>query len=299
MDKRLFHIVDVFAEERLAGNQLAVFENGHLYSEEEMRRLTREMNFSESTFIFPSESAGGLHRVRIFTPQGELPFAGHPTLGTAFIIATRLSGPVPPERVVLDLKAGHIPVTLEYGPGGSVTRLTMRQLPPVFGPVVSSEVIAKALGLPASALDTRYPAQEVSTGVPFLMVPLRTRAALEAVEVDPRAVALALASIEAEAVLVFCPEPESAENQLAARVFVPHIGVPEDPATGSANGCLAAYLLRHSYFGSGPLDIRVEQGYQMGRPSLLYLSGHVEDAQYTIRVGGKVQPVAEGALLFP
>lgn len=296
MDEHGFYLVDVFAEEPRAGNQLAVFENGHLYSEDEMQHLAREMNFSESTFIFPQESADGRYKVRIFTPQIEMPFAGHPTLGTAFIIATALNQ-TPPAEVTLDLKAGLIPVALSYGPDGEVSRLTMQQLPPEFGPVVDSEVIAAALGLPADAIDERYPAQQVSTGVPFLIVPLRTRSAIEAVQVDPPAVAQALASMDANAVLVFCPEPYEAENQLTARVFVHYMGIPEDPATGSANGCLAGYLLRYKYFGDGPLDIRVEQGYQMGRKSLLYLIGERDGEQYTIRVGGKVQRVARGCLL--
>ena len=292
----MFHLVDVFAEEPLAGNQLAVFENGHLYSEAAMQQLAREMNFSETTFLFPHESTADGYKVRIFTPQAELPFAGHPTLGTAFVIATALS-PTPPAGVVLNLKAGRIPVALEYGPGDAITRLTMQQLPPVFGPLVDGAALAAALGLPATALDPRFPPQEVSTGVPFTIVPLRTRADVDAVSVDPAAVAQALAAVAGKGVLVFCPEPYRAANQLNARVFVHYLGVPEDPATGSGCGCLAAYLLRHRYFGAGPLDIRVEQGYQMGRPSLLYLSGDADGDQYQVRVGGKVQSVARGQLL--
>ncbi|MDQ6694418.1 MAG: PhzF family phenazine biosynthesis protein [Chloroflexota bacterium] len=295
MDEPKFHIVDVFAEEPFAGNQLAVFENGHLYSDAEMQRLAREMNFSEITFIFPRESEDGCHKVRIFAPQGEMPFAGHPTLGTAFVIATSLSA-VPPAEVALSLKAGRIPVRLDYGERGEVCRLTMQQLPPVFGPEVDPAAIAEALGLPADALDARYPVQQVSTGVPFLIVPLSTRSALETIKVEPQAVSRALAHVDAKAVLAFCPEPYEPQNQLSARVFVHHMGIPEDPATGSANGCLAGYLLHYEYFGAGPLDIRVEQGYGMGRKSLLYLTGERSGDQYRVQVGGKVQRVARGSL---
>jgi len=225
-----------------------------------------------------------------------VPFAGHPTLGTAFVIATALSAARPPE-IVLDLKAGHIPVRLAYAESGEITRLTMQQLPPVFGPEADSSDVAIALGLTVDALDTRYPLQEVSTGVPFLIVPLRARAGMEAIQVDPAAVSRALAQMDAKAVLVFCPEPYEPQNQLSTRVFVHYMGIPEDPATGSANGCLAGYLLHHRYYGAGPLDIRVEQGYQMGRKSILYLAGEKQGDQYSVQVGGKVQRVARGSLV--
>ncbi|MGI8587327.1 MAG: PhzF family phenazine biosynthesis protein [Chloroflexia bacterium] len=292
MDEKVFYIVDVFAEEQYSGNQLAVFLNGHLYSDDEMQRLAKEMNFSESTFHFPHESSRGLHRVRIFTPAEELPFAGHPTLGTAFVIASRLY-PAPPAEAVLALNAGEIPVKIELDAAGQIGRLTMKQLQPQFGPTLDPEPVARMLGLPPDALDARYPAEDVSTGVHCLIVPLVSRAALEAIRVAPDLVAEALAPFSAKTVLAFCRETYEQGHDLNARVFAPLVGVAEDPATGSAGGCLTAYLLRHRYFGGDSLDIRLEQGYQMGRKSLLYLAGSVSDGGFEIYVGGRVQPVAE------
>ncbi len=295
MDERRFFIVDVFAEQRFSGNQLAVFLNGHLYSDAEMQHLAHEMNFSESTFVLPHESRDGAHRVRIFTPTGELPFAGHPTLGTAYIIATELAD-TPPATVTLDLKAGRIPVALEHDAAGAISRLTMRQLPPTFSPPLDPARVAAVLDLPVTALDSRYPVQEVSTGMQFLIVPLRTLADVRAIRSAGLAAAMLEQGLADHAVLVFCPETYDPAHQLNTRVFVPHMGIPEDPATGSANGCLTGYLVQHSYFGAHPFTIQVEQGYEVQRPSLLYLSGAHEGDTITIQVGGKVQLIAEGRL---
>ncbi|HUS14719.1 MAG TPA: PhzF family phenazine biosynthesis protein [Chloroflexia bacterium] len=296
MADRIFHIVDVFAEERFSGNQLAVFLDGHAYSDAEMRQLAKQFNFSEISFVFPNESSGTRFKARIFTPDEELPFAGHPTLGTAFIVARELLR-VPVPEVVLDVPAGLIPVTIEYDSAGAIGRLTMRQLAPSFGPIVPPEVAAQMLGVPVDAIDTRYPVQEVSTGVPFLIVPLRTLDAANGSWLDARAQAAALEGTTAKGVLVFCPQTFEPQNQLNVRVFVPVAGIPEDPATGSANGCLTAYLLEHQYLSPGPFSIRVEQGYQMGRKSILYLAGAREDGTYRIEIGGAVQHWARGTLV--
>jgi trans-2,3-dihydro-3-hydroxyanthranilate isomerase len=311
MDARRFFIVDVFAESRYSGNQLAVFLNGHLYADDEMQRIAREMNFSETTFILPHQSRDGTHRVRIFTPAAEVPFAGHPTLGTAWVIATHLLDGESPAEVTLDLKAGQIPVALERDATGTVRRLIMRQLPPRFGPPRDAAVYAAQLGLPADALDPRYPVQEVSTGLAFVIVPLRRLADVQGLNAGKIAAAAAPGD---PPILVFCPETEDPANGLHARVFVWDQGIPEDPATGSANGNLAGYLAAHQYFGSGTVQVRVEQGLEMGRPSVLYLAAAQPAAQLPImgrpaerwlvpeqvaaairiQVGGRVQPVAEG-----
>lgn len=296
MTVREFYIVDVFAEEKYAGNQLAVFTQGHLYSDEEMLRLTREMNYSESTFIFPEESAGNTFKVRIFTPAQEVPFAGHPTLGTAYIIQKEfLKQPVP--EIVLDLKVGKIPVAVTYDVAGQPENLQMKQVEPKFGCVLDAPTAAEILSLPLEAIDARFPVQEVSTGLPFLIVPLKKLQDIRSARVNLERFAQVFDRLEARAILVFCPETYEKESHLNVRVFVHYYGVPEDPATGSGNGCLTGYLVRHRYFGSDRIDIKVEQGYEIGRKSALRLLGNEEDGRVNVFVGGKVVPVARGQLL--
>jgi trans-2,3-dihydro-3-hydroxyanthranilate isomerase len=295
MPDKTFHIVDVFAEQPYSGNQLAVFMDGAQYSDAAMQTLAKEMNYSETTFILPQDRMTGHYPVRIFTPAAELPFAGHPTLGTTFIIARELLR-TPAQEIVLDLKAGAVPVRLSYDAAGQIERVTMQQLPPAFGQTLDAATAARFLGLPEDAIDPRYPVQEVSAGMYYLIVPLRDLAAIRAIRVDPAQVAAALESFEAKVVLTFCPQTYEPQNQLNARVFVHHYGIPEDPATGGANGPLLAYLLHHRYLGSPSIDIRVEQGYEIGRKSILYLTGQIADDAYQIHIGGKVQHIARGQL---
>jgi trans-2,3-dihydro-3-hydroxyanthranilate isomerase len=283
-----FYIVDVFAEEKYAGNQLAVVRGGAGLPDETLQKIALEMNYSETTFVLSEEEPGGGYDVRIFTPGDEIPFAGHPTLGTAYVIQYEiLAGPV--ESITLKLKAGEIPVTF-----GEV--LWMRQLPPTFGATLDSALIAPTLNLEMADLDDRSPVQEVSTGLPALIVPLRDLDALQRCKVDwERHTEVAGPG---KNLYVFCPEShDDGPGDLSARMFANDPGVPEDPATGSAAGCLAAYLLGHAYLGTDSIDVRVEQGYEIGRPSLLYLQAARDGDQTTVHVGGKVQMVARGELV--
>ena len=283
-----FTIVDVFAEEKYAGNQLAVVRGAAGLSDETLQKITREMNYSETTFILSEEERDGGYDVRIFTPGGEVPFAGHPTLGTAHVIRDEILSS-PAERVVLNLEAGKIPVTF-----GDV--LWMRQLPPTFGPESDPNRLARVLGLEDRDLDDRHPVQEVSTGLPAIIVPLRSLDALRRCRVHwdlYRETAAAGKNLYA-----FCPEPhEDGPGDISARMFTDDLGIPEDPATGSAAGCLAGYLVEHRLFGADAVDVRVEQGYEMGRPSLLYLRADREGDTINVSVGGKVQMVARGELV--
>ena len=284
-------IVDVFAEEKYAGNQLAVVRYGSGLSDLQMQKIAREMNYSETTFIISSEQRNGGYDVRIFTPKEEVPFAGHPTLGTAYIIQNRiLEEPV--EKVVLNLKVGQIPVTFQ--PNGI---LWMRQKEPTFGKTFDKETIARILSIDADTIDDRFPIQEVSTGLPFIIVPLRKLETTKKCRIITDRLFDLIKDTEAKAILVFSPETYNPSNNLNVRVFVDYFGIPEDPATGSGNGCLAGYLMKHQYFRTEQLNIRVEQGYEIGRPSLLHLNGEVRDGKIAVSVGGNVIPVAEGQLL--
>ncbi|TRO48128.1 PhzF family phenazine biosynthesis protein, partial [Candidatus Bathyarchaeota archaeon] len=207
-----FHIVDVFAEEKYAGNQLAVFRDEEGLPGDLMQRIAKEMDFQESTFITEADTDGLVFKVRIFTRERELPFAGHPTLGTAHVIQRAILGRRV-ERVTLDLKAGMIPVTFSYA-GGEADVLWMKQLNPVFGETHPPGPVAEFLGLRADDIDTRWPIQEVSTGVPFFMVPLRTRDAVVRTRINRDRLAEYTHGTEAKSPLVFCREPVDPGNHL-------------------------------------------------------------------------------------
>lgn len=288
----VFYIVDVFAEEKYAGNQLAVFRGADGLSDTEMQRFAKEMNFSETTFILSERERDRGYDVRIFTPAEEVPFAGHPTLGSAFIIRHEIIG-TRVEKVVLNLKVGQIPVTFIHRQG-QADELRMKQRPPEFGRTFEKETVASSLNLSSRDIDERFPIQEVSTGLPFIIVPLKTRDAIKRARLLRENFFEMVKDSDAKCPLVFCPEPYSSENDLNARMFGDYFNVPEDPATGSANGCLAAYLVKNRYFGEPGIRVRVEQGYEIGRPSLLYLEAEEREDTIDVYVGGKVFLVAKG-----
>ncbi len=291
MNKIPFYIVDVFAEKKYAGNQLAVFRKAKELNSEEMQQIARETNFSETTFILQDELHDGGYDVRIFTPGEEVPFAGHPTLGTAHIIRNEiLKGKA--EAIILNLKVGKIPVT--FAPDGYCW---MKQIEPEFGKRHPAESLAAILNLSIDDIDGRFPVQEVSTGLPFFIVPLRTLDALKSAKVNRDKYFAFIKESWAKGILVFCPQAHEARNDISVRVFVDCFGIPEDPATGSGNGCLAGYLVKHRYFGKDSVDLRNEQGYEIGRPSLLLLKAEQQGQKIHISVGGKSVTVAKGEFL--
>jgi trans-2,3-dihydro-3-hydroxyanthranilate isomerase len=288
-----FYLVDVFAKEKYAGNQLAVVMNAGVLSTAEMQKIANEMHFSETTFILSSEKRQGGYDVRIFTPNAEVPFAGHPTLGTAYVIKRFIAGDSA-GNVVLNLQVGQIPVRFEQAEANEAI-LWMKQIPPSFGKTFKAAQLAKLLLLKVDDFDSRFPIQEVSTGLPFIVVPLKTLEAVKRARVN-------LSSLQKMAdeihggIVVFCPQTFDPRNNLHVRVFVDLFGIPEDSATGSGNGCLASYLSRYRYFGTSMVDIKVEQGYEIKRPSLLLLKARKTDDFLQVEVGGKVFLVAEGKL---
>jgi|Deesub1362B_J571_1020462.scaffolds.fasta_scaffold02483_5 trans-2,3-dihydro-3-hydroxyanthranilate isomerase len=295
MSKLTFYIVDVFAEEKYAGNQLAVFRNAEALSDTEMQQIAKEMNYSETTFILSEEKQNYKYDVRIFTPEEEVPFAGHPTLGTAYVIQHEIIKE-PIERIILNLKVGQIPVTINYS-GEQVDVLWMKQVTPTFGKIFDAGQISQVLSLDKRDIDDRFPIQEVSTGLPFIIVPLKTLDALKQAKVARDKYFELIKDTQAKAILIFCPETYKEENDLSVRVFADYYGVPEDPATGSGNGCLAGYLVKYRYFGEDRINIRVEQGYEIGRPSLLFLRAEEKEGKINISVGGKVIMIAKGEFI--
>jgi trans-2,3-dihydro-3-hydroxyanthranilate isomerase len=286
-----FYIVDVFTEKKYAGNQLAVFRNTAGISSKEMQNIAREINFSETTFILSDVQNNGGYDVRIFTPKEEVPFAGHPTIGTAHIIHREIIQRKSID-IVLNLMVGQIPVV--YGQDGCYW---MKQVQPTFGQEHKPEILADTLGLDVAEIDERFPIQEVSTGLPFFIVPLKNLASLIKANVVKEKYYNLIKDTAAKGILVFCPEVHEPQNNISVRVFVDYYGVPEDPATGSGNGCLAGYLVKYRYFGKDRINIRSEQGYEIGRPSLLFLKAKQDGKYINIFVGGKCVLVAQGKFI--
>ncbi len=260
-----------------------------------MHKFAKEMNYSETTFILSDEQRNGGYDVRIFTPEQELPFAGHPTLGTAFVIQKEIERR-PVERVVLNLKVGQIPVDFKYK-GTDIEIMWMKQINPTFGATFDTGTLSKVLSLDTGDIDDRYPIQEVSTGTPFIMVPLKTLDATKRATINKERYLGLIRDTQAKAILIFCQETYSKANHLNVRVFADYYGVPEDPATGSANGCLAGYLAKHRYFGKDRIDIRVEQGHEIGRPSLLFLKAEDKKDKIDVFVGGRAAMIAKGEFI--
>jgi trans-2,3-dihydro-3-hydroxyanthranilate isomerase len=289
--KLKFFITDVFGETRYSGNQLATFLSASSLSDREMQQIAREINFSETTYILSDTEKEGGYDVRIFTPAAELDFAGHPTLGTAYIIQKQIIKQ-PVDRVVLNLKVGQVPVSFSPSESGEV--LWMRQVAPAFGKELDPESVARILNLRPGEIDDRLPIEEVSTGLPCVIIPLKSMEALRRVRVDRERYDELTRDSWARVLLTFCPGGYTDTQTLGVRVFPVALGIAEDPATGSGNGCLAAYLVRHRYFGANSLDIRVGQGYEIGRPSDVYIRAVKNDEIFRVEVGGRVIPIAEG-----
>ncbi|WP_419887482.1 PhzF family phenazine biosynthesis protein [Neobacillus niacini] len=282
-----FFIVDVFAENKYEGNQLAVFIPERKIDTTEMQKIAREMNFSETTFIMSGLQDNGGYDVKIFSPDSELPFAGHPTLGTAYVInylIDRSEG----SEVKLNLPVGQIPVIFE----DKYAWMTQNQ--PEFGANVEIDRISAALEINRDDINTDFPIQVVSTGLPSVIVHLKSLDALSRCKIGHRAYADLLKDLGDVNLLVFTTETASPENDINVRLFMPIPGYLEDPATGSANGNLAGYLLEHNFFNSNEINYRVEQGAFIGRPSLLKIHAKKTDIHYHIQVGGQIIVVSEG-----
>ncbi len=284
--------LDVFSSRPLEGNMLAVFTDARGMTDAEMQAVARETNLSETTFILPrdaeTERREGV-KVRIFTVQEELNFAGHPTLGTASVIhqRDRIS------EVLLDLRVGKIPVTFSSDSAGMEFG-EMRQRDPEFGMVHDArETIARIAGLKLSDIDTALPIQTVSTGLPFAIVPVRTLAAMRALHVDTQAADEYSSHTDAKFFYFVSRETIAPDAKLHARMLFYN---GEDPATGSAAGCCAAWAVQHGVAASEESAV-IEQGIEMRRPSRIYFRAAKVGASVTnVRVGGHCARASEGVL---
>lgn len=294
-----YYTTDVFTRDRFGGNQLAVFPDARDLDPALMQPIAREFNFSETTFVLPPTDPSNTRRVRIFTPGGELQFAGHPTVGTAFVLAT--TGAIPLQgsetRIVLEEGVGPVPVIIKSDNGKpGFAQLSVAQLPLIGPPAPSARDLAKCLSLePEDVRTGEWGPEGRSCGTPFLMVPVRDRTALARARPNLDAWEAVLAKYWTSKVFFFCNEPELKGSHYRARMFAPTIGVPEDPATGSACAGFAGYLADRDKRADGTLQWRVEQGFEMGRPSLLDLEADRNKGVITgVRVGGNSVLVSKG-----
>lgn len=285
----LYVLLDVFTHNPLEGNQLAVFTDARGLSDAEMQALANETNLSETTFVVPREAAvereHGI-RVRIFTTQEELPFAGHPTLGTAWHLRNLRGG----ELVELDLNAGKIPVRFSTSKIGHMVG-EMRQRDPEFGQIFSAEDVARATCVPLEHIDSSLPIQTVSTGMPFTIVALKSLAAMRELRVDLKS-ATAFAHEHGSKFFYFVSrETQTPGATLHARMQFYN---GEDPATGSAAGCCTAWAVRHGVLASETPGL-IEQGLEIARPSFIQIRGRrTADGATDICVGGGVVEIARG-----
>jgi trans-2,3-dihydro-3-hydroxyanthranilate isomerase len=305
MKKLRYHLVDVFTDRQFGGNPLAVFTDGEGVSDELMQLIAKEMNLSETTFVLPPADAANHFRVRIFTPAQELPMAGHPTVGTTYVLARErmIDSPAGGDAagattIRLEEGVGPIPVDITWK-DGAADFIEMSQPLPTFGPrVEDAAAVARMLSLEASDVDERLPVEVVSCGVPFLFVPLKSLDAARRARPRIDAIERVLGELPRE-VFVFTTETEFDGSGVHSRMFAPGLGVTEDPATGGASGPLGCYLLRHGVIrpAGGELDVTSEQGIEMGRPSFIRIRvAHEGEAITRVRVGGRCRFVGGGHL---
>lgn len=297
-----FFTADVFTKVPFGGNQLAVVPDARGLSDDRMLEIAREFNYSETTFVFPPDDARHTRRLRIFTPGGEVPFAGHPTVGTAHVLAEVGELPLagPETRIIFEEHVGPVPVMIRAEEGRPVfAQLSVAKLPEFGPPTPSRDELARVLSIsPDDITEGRWHPQEVSCGLPFTFVPLRNREAVRRARIRLDAWEEHLGGKTGEMVMVFAMDAEEAGHDVRARMFAPGFSVPEDPATGSACAALGGYLAQRSDASSGTLRWIVEQGYEMGRPSLIEIEADVADGAVTaVRVGGASVLVARGELL--
>jgi len=282
-------ITDVFTSTALTGNQLAVVTDAHQLREDELQLLAKETNLSETTFIYPRDAATERERgvkVRIFTTDEELEFAGHPTLGTANV----LRGTSGAKEVALELRAGTIPVRFEDRASGPAYG-EMTQRDPVFGQIMDRAAVAQAIGLTANDLEADLPVQTVSTGLPFAIVPVKNLAKLQTIPYSWQRAQAFLKSTDAKFFYMVCRETVDPSARIHARMIFYN---GEDPATGSASGCAAAWMAKYGVAASDE-KVMIEQGIEMKRPSKIYVTARRDDDRVVnVRVGGSAIEVARG-----
>jgi trans-2,3-dihydro-3-hydroxyanthranilate isomerase len=301
MNQRSYHLVDVFTDRAFGGNPLAVFLDGRGLSDALMQAIAKEFNLSETTFVLPPKNPANDFRVRIFTPAEELPMAGHPTVGTTFVL-TR-AGLVRPGKertnIILEEGVGPIPVAIDWEDGRAAF-IEMQQPLPKFGPSIEDRAgIAEMLSLETEAIRDDVPIQVVSCGVPFVFVPVKRLEAMRRIRFRPDVEERL--KLPEQNIFVFSTETEFEGSAVHSRMFSPSLGVTEDAATGGATGPLGCYLVRHRVIPSEEeLRCVSEQGVEMGRPSFLHIRiKHSAGEITSVHVGGTCCYMGSGQLELP
>lgn len=305
-----FVTADVFTNHLFGGNPLAIFPDARGLNDHQMQRIAREFNLSETVFVLPPDDPAHTRKLRIFTPGTELPFAGHPTVGAAVMLAAmnEIEFQAPATSIVFEEGVGPVPVLIESsshnGNGGARPgRATLTAArPPEYGPSPpDNELLTSLLGLsPGDLLSSRWQPEAVSCGVPFLFIPLKSLDAVARAELDLALWRELLAHWWAKQVFVFARGGERKGTDYHGRMFAPNMGIAEDPATGAAATAFAGYLAPRVGLAEGTLDMVLEQGFEMGRPSILRIASDFEGGHLkAIRVGGEAVKVSEGTLRLP
>jgi trans-2,3-dihydro-3-hydroxyanthranilate isomerase len=299
-----YSTLDVFTDRPFGGNPLAVFCDQPALPDALMQNIAREFNLSETVFIVPPRDSRALRRLRIFTPTRELPFAGHPTIGAVHTLVetgiANVSGQT--GDFALEVELGLVPIKVQRrAEGPPFLQLTVARLPEIGQPPPSRAELAKLISLTESDIvSDRDFAQGWSCGVPFVFVPVRDRAALAKASPDSAAWKQILHGAWASQLFVFCRDPELPTSDIRARMFAPEFGIMEDPATGVAAAAFGGYLAGRESLRAGTLRWVVEQGFEMGRPSLLHVEADVTEGKVVaVRVGGTAVRMSEGTLTVP
>jgi trans-2,3-dihydro-3-hydroxyanthranilate isomerase len=300
MKKLRYHLVDVFTDRAFGGNQLAVCTDGRGLSTELMQSIAKEFNLSETTFVLPPEDASNNYKVRIFTPGSELPMAGHPTVGTSFILARERMIEVSGDETTIKLEegVGTIPVRLNFK-DGQTDLVWMQQPLPKFGPRLEDvRGVAQMLSLAPDDVDESLPIEVVSCGVPFLYVPLKSLRAARSIRFRLDVWEKLLGNLGVSEVFIFTKETELDGSSVHSRMFAPAIGIQEDPATGAASGPLGCYLVRHKVLPtSQQSEFTSEQGIEMGRTSIIRIVIEQEANEISrVLIGGRCVFMGEGHL---
>jgi trans-2,3-dihydro-3-hydroxyanthranilate isomerase len=298
MRELAYHLVDVFTDTQFGGNQLAVFTEPPVdLPGATMQSIARELNLSETVFVLPPTDPKNHYRLRIFTPGAELPFAGHPTIGTGFVL--HQAGMVPPDDVLrLEEGVGPIEVTLTHEPEGKLL-VNMQQPIPQFGAIYEDrQALAASLSLTVEDLLAGFPAQVVTSGNPFVYVPLKSLDAAGRVRVRLDLYETIVAALDVRGIYVFTTEVTRAGSTVHSRLFAPQMGISEDPATGSAGGPVGAYLLHYGLVDAAAARHMIcEQGIEMNRPSIIHISIQGTPEQIMgANIGGYTQPIGSGVL---
>lgn len=299
-----FHQADVFTDEPFGGNPVAILPDAQGLADEELQKIAREMNLSETVFVVPPTDPKASAKVRIFTPSREIPFAGHPILGTFYILGKlkRLPLTEPITSLFYECNIGVFPIELHVHKG-QILRVVMTQPKPEFlGKVDSPDSlleIAKALGMDKRAIaDAKFPVEVVSTGLPVIIVPVRTLTAVRSIVPNPTAITELCRRHGANGIMVFTTVTVDEFSTVHTRMFASPIGILEDPATGSGSGALGAYLVHNGVVEVAiTTEIIAEQGYEMDRPSRIIIQVESDDDMIQeVKVGGEVVTVIEGTI---